>query len=197
MSRQADGRSASPSLDRLAFLATVHCLTGCSIGEIAGMVIGTAVGLSNASTIVLSVVLAFVFGYILTMIPLLRARVPFARALTLALASDTVSIAVMEAVDNALMLVIPGAMDAGLTDALFWSSLAISLLTGGFAAFPVVRWLIGRGRGHAVVHQYSVHEHASAPHASHSYAPHHDGSHSHAPHDAHRHDGRAKSTGDR
>lgn len=145
------------SLNRLAISATVHCLTGCSIGEVLGMVIGTALSLGNGSTIALAVVLAFAFGYLLTMLPLLRAGVAVRTALGLAFASDTVSIAIMEIVDNALMLVIPGAMDAGLGEFRFWGSLALSLLVAGVAAFPVVRWLIARGRGHAVVHKYHAH----------------------------------------
>ena len=116
------------SLNRLAFSATIHCLTGCAIGEVFGMVIGTAAGLSDGATIALAVALAFVFGYVLTMAPLLRGGVPAGRALALAFASDTVSIAIMEVVDNAAMLLIPGAMGAGLADPLFWGSLAGSLL---------------------------------------------------------------------
>jgi hypothetical protein len=143
-----------PSLNRLALSATVHCLTGCSIGEVSGMAIGMALALGNTTTIVLSVILAFLFGYLLTMLPLLRAGVALRTALGLAFASDTASIAVMELVDNALMLLIPGAMSAGLGDPLFWGSLILSLLLGGVAAFPVVRWLIARGRGHALVHQH-------------------------------------------
>ena len=118
------------------------------------MVIGTALGWGNAATIALAVALAFVFGYALTMIPLLRAGVAFGSVLRLALAADTVSITIMEIVDNALMLVIPGAMEAGLGSALFWVSLALSLVVAGAAAFPVNRWLIARGRGHAVVHAH-------------------------------------------
>lgn len=142
------------SLNQTAFHATVHCLTGCAIGEVLGMVIGTAAGFSNLATVVLSVMLAFFFGYALTLIPLLRAKIAFATALGLAFASDTASITIMEIVDNAIMLVIPGAMDAGLTSPLFWGSLAFSLIVAGFAAFPLNRWLIGRGMGHAVVHRY-------------------------------------------
>jgi hypothetical protein len=143
-----------PSLNRLAVSATLHCLTGCSIGEVLGMVIGTALGLGNWSTIALSVVLAFVFGYLLTMLPLLRAGVAPRTALGLAFASDTVSIVIMEIVDNLVILLIPGAMDAGLDTLLFWGALVLSLFLAGIVAFPAVRWLIGRGRGHAVVHQY-------------------------------------------
>lgn len=152
------------SLNRLALSATLHCLTGCSIGEVAGMVIGTAFGLANWITIVLSIVLAFVFGYLLTMLPLLRSGVAFRSALRLAFASDTVSITVMEIVDNLVVLLIPGAMDAGLGDWLFWGSLALSLLVAGMVSFPVVRWLIARGRGHAVVHKYHG---GAVPHSGH------------------------------
>ena len=147
-------RAPAASLNRLAFSATVHCLTGCAIGEVLGMVIGTALGWGNAATIALSVVLAFFFGYALTMLPLLRGGLAFGAIVGLALASDTVSITIMEILDNLIMLVIPGAMDAGLGDALFWGSLAVSLVIAGAAAFPVNRWLIARGRGHAVVHRY-------------------------------------------
>ena len=150
-------RPQAASLNRLAFSATAHCLTGCAIGEVLGMVIGTALGWSTVATIALAVVLAFVFGYALTMIPLLRAGVAFGSVLGLALAADTISIAIMEVVDNAIMLAIPGAMDAGLADPLFWGSLAFALLVAGAVAFPVNRWLIARGRGHAVVHRHHAH----------------------------------------
>jgi hypothetical protein len=142
------------SLNRRAFSATAHCLTGCAIGEVLGMIIGTALGWSNLATIVISVVLAFVFGYSLTMLPLLRSGLAFAAAAPLAFASDTLSIAVMEIVDNAVLLLVPGALDAGLEDALFWASLAFSLVVAFVAAFPVNRSLIARGRGHAVVHAH-------------------------------------------
>jgi hypothetical protein len=145
------------SLNRVAFLATVHCLTGCAIGEVLGMIIGTALGWGDVATIALAIVLAFVFGYSLTMLPLLRAGMALGQAVPLALASDTVSIAVMELVDNAIIVVIPGAMDAGLTNALFWGSLAVALLLAGAVAFPVNRWLIARGKGHAVVHETGIH----------------------------------------
>jgi hypothetical protein len=145
------------SLNRLAFSATVHCLTGCAIGEILGMVIGTALGWSNVATIVLSIVLAFFFGYSLTMLPLLRGGLVLAAAVPLALASDTLSIAVMEIVDNAIIVLIPGALDAGLASLLFWGSLAASLLIAGVVAFPVNRWLIARGKGHAVMHAHHAH----------------------------------------
>jgi hypothetical protein len=144
--------SPTMSLNRVAFSATVHCLTGCAIGEVLGIVIGTALGWGTAPTILLAVALAFLFGYALTMLPLLRSGMAFGTALGLALASDTASITIMEIVDNLIMLAIPGAMDAGVTGLLFWGSLAISLLIAGAFAFPVNRWLIARGRGHAVVH---------------------------------------------
>ena len=144
---------AAPSLNRTAWSATLHCLTGCAIGEVLGMVIGTALGWGNAATIILAVVLAFFFGYLLTLVPLLKA-LPVGTAVKLALASDTASITVMEIVDNAIMLVIPGAIDAGLDTVLFWASLAFSLAVAAVAAFPVNRWLIARGKGHAVVHAH-------------------------------------------
>jgi hypothetical protein len=139
------------SENRLALQATVHCLTGCGIGEVLGLVIGTALGWGNGASITLAVVLAFLFGYSLTLRPLV-AHMSLRRALGLALAADTLSIAVMEIVDNATVLVVPGAMDAGLTDLLFWGTLALGLAIAFVAAFPVNRWLIARGRGHAVVH---------------------------------------------
>ncbi len=142
------------SLNRTAFSATLHCLTGCAIGEVLGMVIGTALGWSNLATIVLAVVLAFFFGYSLTLLPLLRSGLTIAAALPLAFASDTLSIAVMEVVDNAIMLVVPGAMEAGVGSIIFWGSLAFALAVAFVAAYPVNRYLISRGRGHAVVHQY-------------------------------------------
>src|SRR3954454_10391313 len=138
---------------RMAAQATVHCLTGCAIGEVLGMVIGTATGMSNAATVVLSIALAFVFGYALTMRGVLRSGLPFAQALKVALAADTVSIAVMKVVDNAVVLAVPGAMDAGLTSALFWGSLVGSLAIAFVVTTPVNRWMIARGRGHAVVHE--------------------------------------------
>ena len=134
--------------------ATLHCLTGCAIGEVLGMVIGTALGLHNAATVPLSIALAFVFGYGLTMRGVLRAGVDARTALKVALAADTVSIALMELLDNAFVLAVPGAMDAGLTSPLFWASLAGSLVVAFALTTPVNRWMIGRGRGHAVVHQY-------------------------------------------
>jgi hypothetical protein len=142
------------SLNRLAFSATAHCLTGCAIGEVLGMIIGTALGWTAVQTIVLAVALAFLFGYSLTALPLLRAGMALSAVIPLALASDTISIAVMEIVDNAIMLLIPGAMDAGLDNIGFYVALAAALLIAGAVAFPVNRWLISRGKGHAVVHQH-------------------------------------------
>jgi uncharacterized protein DUF4396 len=149
--------AASPGLGRLALSATLHCLTGCGIGEVLGMVFGTALGWGNLLTIALAVGLAFAFGYALTLLPLLRAGLALRTALGFALAADTASIAAMEVVDNAVMLAVPGAMDAGLADPLFWGSLAVSLLVAAAAAFPVNRWLIARGRGHAAVHAHHGH----------------------------------------
>ena len=145
------------SLNRLAFSATAHCLTGCAIGEVLGLVIGTALGWGTAATIALAVVLAFFFGYLLTMIPLLRSGLALGAVLPLAFASDTLSITVMEIVDNLVILVIPGAMEAGLASPLFWGSLAFALAVAFVAAFPVNRWLISRGKGHAVVHEHRYH----------------------------------------
>jgi hypothetical protein len=146
-----------PSLDRLAASATTHCLTGCAIGEVLGLVLATALGWGPAAAIVLAIALAFVFGYALTLRPLLAAGLGLVPAMRLALAADTLSIAVMEIVDNAIMLVIPGAMDAGLADWRFWASLALALAVAWIAAFPVNRWLIARGRGHAVVYRHTGH----------------------------------------
>ena len=145
------------SLNRLAFSATVHCLSGCATGEVLGVVIGTALGFSDATTIALAIALAFLFGYAFTSIPLLRAGLAIGAVIPLALASDTLSIAVMEIVDNAILLLIPGAMDAGLDDIGFWASLAVALLIAGAVAYPVNRWLISRGKGHAVIHQHHGH----------------------------------------
>jgi hypothetical protein len=134
--------------------ATLHCLTGCAIGEVLGMVIGTALGWPALPTVVLAIALAFVFGYALTMRGVLRAGVGFRSALKIALAADTVSIAVMEIVDNAVVLAVPGAMEAGLASGVFWGSLAFALLAAFVLTLPVNRWLISRGRGHAVVHAH-------------------------------------------
>jgi hypothetical protein len=142
------------SLNRLAFDATVHCLTGCAIGEVLGLVIATALGWHDLPSIVLAIVLAFVFGYGLTIRPLLGGGLPFGEAARVAFAADTVSITVMEATDNAIVLAVPGAMAAGLVDALFWGSLVLSLVVAFVVAWPVNRWLISRGLGHAVVHRH-------------------------------------------
>ena len=155
--REHDGGHGGNSLNRTAFQATVHCLTGCAIGEILGMVIATALDWGNAASIALSIALAFVFGYALTLIPVLRAGIPRRRAVRLAIASDTLSITTMELVDNAFILIVPGAMAAGLSDSLFWLSLAASLVIAFAATFPVNRWLISRGRGHAVLHEVHAH----------------------------------------
>jgi len=145
---------ADLSLNRLALSATVHCLAGCATGEVLGMVIGTALGWSNAATIAASILLAFVFGYGLTSLPLLRAGLGLRRVAPLAFASDTLSITTMEIVDTLIILLIPGAIAAGLGDPLFWGSLAVALLIAGACAFPVNRLLLARGKGHAVVHRY-------------------------------------------
>jgi hypothetical protein len=145
------------ALTGMALSATLHCLTGCAIGEVAGVAIGTALGWSDLATIALAIGLAFFFGYALTSLPLLRAGFALATVVPIALASDTLSIAVMEIVDNGILLVIPGAMDAGLGDVLFWGSLSIALVIAGAFALPVNRWLIARGKGHAVVHETGVH----------------------------------------
>ena len=149
---ESHGAGHGESLNRSAVRATAHCLTGCAIGEVLGMVIATALAWGNSASIAISVVLAFVFGYALTLGPVLRAGVPLRRAAGLTVASDTISIATMEFIDNALLLVVPGAMAAGLSDWLFWWSLALSLAIAFVITVPVNRWLIARGRGHAVVH---------------------------------------------
>ena len=145
------------SLWSSAIQATLHCLTGCAIGEVLGMVLATALGWGNAASIAVSVALAFFFGYLLTIQPVLRAGLAFRRALRVALASDTVSIATMELVDNAFILIVPGALAAGLADGLFWWSLAVSLVIAFVLTVPVNRWLIARGRGHAVMHELHSH----------------------------------------
>jgi hypothetical protein len=139
---------------KLAIRATLHCLTGCAIGEVAGLVIGTAIGLSNAANIALAIILSFIFGYSLSLLPVVRAGVTFKKALLLVLIADTLSIATMELVDNTVMAAVPNAMNAGLTDTLYWTTMAISLVAAFVAAVPVNRWLLQRGRGHAVTHQY-------------------------------------------
>lgn len=149
--------SGGSALTGVALSATLHCLTGCALGEIAGMAIGTAGGLSNATTVGLSVVLAFLFGYALTSLPLLRAGLALAVVVPIAFASDTLSIATMEVVDNLIMVTIPGAMEAGLGDILFWGSLSFALAVAFVFAVPVNRYLIARGKGHAAVHETGIH----------------------------------------
>jgi hypothetical protein len=143
-----------PATWRTAASATLHCLTGCAIGEVLGMVIGTALSWSNAATLILSVALAFFFGYALTLRGLLRAGVDWRQAVRLAIAADTLSILIMEIVDNGFIVVVPGAMDAGLATGLFWGALAASLALAFVVTTPVNKWIIGKGRGHAVVHAY-------------------------------------------
>lgn len=145
------------ALDSVAINATLHCLTGCAIGEVVGMLIGTAAGFSNLGTIAISIVLAFVFGYSLTSLPLMRAGMALGAVIPVALATDTFSIATMEVIDNLIMVVVPGAMDAGLRDLLFWGSLSFALVLAGIGAFPVNRWLLTRGKGHAVLHETGIH----------------------------------------
>ncbi len=142
------------SVNKMALSATLHCLTGCAIGEIAGLIIGTALGLNNVATIALAVGLAFLFGYTLSTLPLLRAGVALGTALSVVLAADTLSILTMEIVDNAVMAVIPGAMDAGLVNSVFWLGMMIALAVAFVAAYPVNRYLLGRGKGHALTHEY-------------------------------------------
>ncbi|MDQ3934460.1 MAG: DUF4396 domain-containing protein [Actinomycetota bacterium] len=145
------------ALNVVSLSATLHCLTGCAIGETLGMIIGTAAGFSEWGTVALAVALAFLFGYTLTSLPLLRAGLALGSVIPIALASDTLSIAIMEVVDNAIMLAIPGAMEAGLGNELFWGSLSVALVIAGAFAFPANRWLIARGRGHAAVHETGIH----------------------------------------
>ncbi|MFP5365235.1 MAG: DUF4396 domain-containing protein [Thermoleophilia bacterium] len=144
-------------LTSVALSATLHCLTGCAIGEVLGMVIGTALGFSALATVALAVALAFVFGYGLTSLPLLRAGLPLASVVPIALAADTLSIATMEIVDNAIMLAIPGAMESGVGSIVFWGSLSFALVVAGAVALPVNRWLIARGKGHSRIHETGIH----------------------------------------
>ncbi|MEU6116476.1 DUF4396 domain-containing protein [Streptomyces sp. NPDC047117] len=149
-----DAHAHAPAGWAMAAKATLHCLTGCAVGEILGMVIGTALGWHNAPTMILAIVLAFVFGYSLTLRGVLRAGLGFRAAVKVALAADTLSIAVMELIDNGVIALVPGAMDAHLSEWLFWGTLAFSLVMAFLVTTPVNRWMIGRGKGHAVVHQY-------------------------------------------
>jgi hypothetical protein len=153
-------------LNQMAFSATIHCLTGCALGEIIGLVIGTAIGLPDAATIALAVGLAFVFGYTLSLLPLIKSGLGFKAALPLVLAADTLSIAVMEIVDNTVMVLIPGAMSAGLVNPLFWLSMSLALTAAFLAAYPLNRYLLTKNKGHALVM-------ASVPHDDHHDHHHH------------------------
>jgi hypothetical protein len=141
-------------LNQMAAGATLHCLTGCAIGEITGLIVGTAAGLDNFQTILLATALAFLFGYSLSVLPLIKGGMALGAALSVVLLADTLSIATMEVVDNLVMAAIPGAMDAGLVNPVFWVSMAIALTVAFFAAFPVNRYLLSKGKGHALIHQH-------------------------------------------
>lgn len=160
--------TAASSLNRMAGSATLHCLTGCAIGEILGLIIGTALGLSAGWNIVLAIALAFLFGYTLSTLPLLRSGLALGAALTVVLAADTLSIAVMEIVDNLVVALIPGAMSAGLVNPLFWVSMLLALTIAFFAAYPVNRALLKRGKGHALTHAYHG---AGAPEGARRFIP--------------------------
>ena len=147
----------------MAVSATLHCLTGCAIGEIVGLMIGTALGLSNLETIALAVSLAFAFGYALSTIPLLKAGLGLGSALSVVLAADTLSIATMEVVDNLVMLAIPGAMESGLVNPIFWLGMSLALTAAFFAAYPVNRYLLSKGKGHALTHEYMGSDHGEHP----------------------------------
>lgn len=167
----------------LAANATLHCLTGCAIGEILGLMIGTAIGLSTGATIALAVSLAFLFGYLLSALPLVGSGMRFGRALRLVLAADTLSIVVMEVVDNAIMAAIPGAMEAGLVNPVFWLGMIVALAVAFVAAFPVNRYLIDRGKGHALHHAHHDAPAAAAPAGGdHSHHDHTQHSHGHGAH---------------
>jgi hypothetical protein len=157
----------------MAASATLHCLTGCAIGEITGLMIGTAAGLSTAVTIVLAVALAYLFGYALSTVPLIQAGLGFFAALSVVFAADTLSIAVMELVDNLVMALIPGAMDSGLVNPIFWLGMMIALTAAFIAAFPVNRYLIDKGKGHALTHKYHEgHDHSGHDHSGHDHDDH-------------------------
>ena len=157
MSTTHEHRQGMDATWTFALSATLHCLTGCAIGEVLGMIIGSALGWSAGATVALSIALAFFFGYSLTSLPLLRSGMALAAVIPVALATDTVSIAIMEVVDNAIMLLIPGAMEAGLDELGFYAALTAALIIAGAAALPVNRWLIARGKGHAVLHRHHAH----------------------------------------
>lgn len=154
MHRHTDHKVHERNLNKMAASATLHCLTGCAIGEVAGLIIGTALGWDNLSTTILAILLAFVFGFTLSTLPLRKAGVGLFAALSIVIAADTLSIATMELVDNAVMYLIPGAMHATITDPLFWASMAIALTVAYFAAYPVNRYLLTKGKGHALVMKY-------------------------------------------
>lgn len=157
-------------INQMAVSATLHCLTGCAIGEVTGLIIGTALGLETRVTILLAVALAFVFGFALSTLPLLKMGVGFFAALSVVFAADTLSIATMEIVDNAVMAAIPGAMDAGLVNPLFWAAMPFSLFVAFWAAYPVNNYLLSKGKGHALVmkyHNHSGHHHEHSEHHSH------------------------------
>ncbi|HRF28445.1 MAG TPA: DUF4396 domain-containing protein [Candidatus Saccharibacteria bacterium] len=145
------------SVNKMALSATLHCLLGCSIGEVAGMIIGVWFGLGVVATVAISIALAFISGYSLSLLPLVRNKIPLASAMKLVLAADTLSILTMEIVDNAVIVVLPGAMSAGLTDLYFWATLALSLFIAFWVAFPVNRYLLSKGKGHALMHEYHSH----------------------------------------
>lgn len=167
-------------INKMAISATIHCLIGCSIGEVTGMIIGTHLGMSNGATVALSITLAFISGYILSILPIVRAGVPLKKAARVVIAADTVSILVMEIVDNGVMLVIPGAMGAGLLNPVFWVSMVIALGVAFLAAVPVNRYLLLKGKGHALVHEY---HHGKHDHASHGdEQAHHEHHHDHHNH---------------
>jgi hypothetical protein len=155
-----------PALTRMAFLATLHCLMGCAVGEVLGLVIGRSLGWGDAPTIALAVALAFAFGYAFTIVPLRRRGMAWRAAAKLALAADTASIAVMELVDNAVMLLVPGAMDAPVASGLFWGAMAFAFLVALLVAWPVNRWLIARGEGHALVHHHGHRHHGHRGHTA-------------------------------
>ena len=167
----ADGHGAEHggghATNAMAVSATLHCLTGCAIGEILGLVVGTALGLGNLATIAVAIALAFVFGYTLSTLPLLRAGLGAGAALSVVLAADTLSIATMELVDNLVVAVVPGAMNAGLVNPVFWLSMALALTAAFFAAWPVNRWLLARGKGHALTHGY----HGAEPEGARRFIP--------------------------
>jgi hypothetical protein len=174
----------------MAANATLHCLTGCAIGEIAGLMIGTALGLSNAVTIALAIALAFVFGYSLSTLPLIQAGLGFFAALSIVFAADTLSIAVMEVVDNVVMAVIPGAMNAGLVNPIFWIGMMVSLSVAFVAAFPVNRYLIDKGKGHALTHQFHEGHQDHGAHGEHASGAHANAADPHSPVEGHQHSGR-------